>query len=226
MKLQLHRYLIALGALAIFTSLSSLHCTETIIASDYLLEMKALVAQDKLGKEQFIQLSNQLLKRLEQDNFDDLADNPSSIDLVANAGVSLISSPYFAESGAPELQAKGVAAIAMLLRAIDRSIDESWRFPLPKANVSPPLGTTNAAAGMDPATIQNEVLREQYEQAIKENNAINMKNKVQRRLRVQREAIIRCIAGLNGKGNWNKDKILGHFSKNERDVELFNALLE
>jgi|APCry1669189241_1035207.scaffolds.fasta_scaffold31450_2 hypothetical protein len=226
MKSTQYYFFVILNVLTVIAPIFYLHGDETLIASDYLIEMKGRLAEGKLDQEQFNQLSNQLVKGLQQKNSNILLEDPSSIDLLANAGLLLINCPYFYEAGSTELSQKGIVAIGLLLQEINRCIDTSWSFPMPSANVSPPLGVPNAAAGMDPAAIKDHLLRKEYENAIKENNAINLKNKQQRRLRIEQEALIRSISGLIGKSKWNNDEIISHFAKSDQQFYLFNKFLK
>ncbi len=85
-------------------------------------------------------------------------------------------------------------AIDAFLAKLHSLIEPNW-VPLPvTANVSPPEGTPNAAAGMSPDAIKDPELKQQFVRRIEENRKNNLKNSQQRDLREARERILSIAA--------------------------------
>lgn len=212
--------------LTILVLIAPLHGTNSHLVSDHITEMKEHFPEGDLNEEQFIKLSNFLVALLQKNSFDLSEQDPTSIDMIANAGVLIINCPLFSDPDSPKQREQGIMAIKMLLEEVNNSIDASWDFPLPRANISPPFGVPSAAAGMNPAEIKDSLLRKEYEDAIANNNAINLKNKQQRRLRVQQETIIRSLSSLSGKSGWKKNELMKRFAQSDQEIYLFNKFLK
>lgn len=104
-------------------------------------------------------------------------------------------------ASASEAEQNTVAnAIKALLTKLDGLIDENYQFQEGSANVAPPPGTPNAAAGMDPNAIENPQLRQQYLDAIEQEKQKNLKNRQQRDLNGTLASIIITLAGLPDSG--------------------------
>lgn len=91
-------------------------------------------------------------------------------------------------------------AIKPLLTKLDGLIDENYQAQPVSANVKPPPGTPNAAAGMNPDAIADPKLRQRYLDAIEQEGQKNLKNCQQQELRGTRQSNIITLAGLPGGG--------------------------
>jgi hypothetical protein len=88
-------------------------------------------------------------------------------------------------------------SIYLFFVKIDASIEEGYVWQAVSANVKPPSGTPNAAPGMNPHAIQDPKLREQYIEAIGNEQKKNLKNSQQADLVSARESITALASYIN-----------------------------
>jgi hypothetical protein len=110
------------------------------------------------------------------------------------------------------------STIDAYLEKLVEAIDPSWK-PLPvSANVMPPPGVNNAAAGMNPDAITDPELRRQYLDRIATNQGNNQRNIIQKELRRSRDRILRIASSLavkDGEQGLQKADILIRFGKDQ-----------
>jgi hypothetical protein len=95
-------------------------------------------------------------------------------------------------------EANAVAnAVKCTLDKLDSLIDENFKQYPGIANISPPPGTPNAAAGMSPDAILDPKLRQQYLDAFEDQRKKQEKNTQQRELKSTRDQILRYVAALD-----------------------------
>jgi|GEM_PF-3250726 len=105
-----------------------------------------------------------------------------------------------------------------VLSKIDAQYEENYQWQPVTANVAPPLGAPASeagyASGMDPAAIKDEKYRQKYLDAIAANQAKNLKNGQQSRLKMGREMLISFLSFIK---TWkNKPEL-----SNAQVTELF-----
>lgn len=91
------------------------------------------------------------------------------------------------------------------------------------ANIAPPLGIPNAAAGMNPDAISDPQLRKQYLEKIASENAKQIENRQQSELRRARASLLLLAAGLvsaDGKTGWSRADLMIHFAKDEESKAI------
>ncbi len=120
------------------------------------------------------------------------------------------------------------AAIRTTLNKLDSLIEENYQEQLGVANVSPPPGTPNAAAGMHPHAISDPKLRQQYLDAIENEKAKQEKNAQQREMKTARKLILMQIAALDpwrSTAGLSKDDLIGQFTGDGKSRELLRKLV-
>lgn len=131
------------------------------------------------------------------------------------------------DSGTPESEA--LAAVEAFLTKVALHIDEKWVFQQSPINVAPPPGTPNTAAGMDPNTIEDPKLRQQYIATIAAVQAMNLKNRQQTLLRRTRSDILLIASGMAATSHqpgWNHADLLAHFAKDDASRAILSEHLQ
>ncbi len=145
----------------------------------------------------------------------------ASTRLLANLGEG----KFPKESG----EAKAVAAaVKSTLAKLDTLIEEDYQWQHGIANISPPPGTPNAAAGMNPDAIQDPKLRNQYLDSIEKEKAKQEKNVQQEGLKTARKLILMHIAALESwrvAAGLSKEGLIEAFSNEGKSRELLREKL-
>ncbi len=142
--------------------------------------------------------------------------------------LALITSNQLKTGIEKNIGSSSVAAIDTFLVKLKGAIDPNWKSMPVSANVMPPSGTPNAAAGMNPEAIKDPNLKKQYLDLIKNNRDNNLKNGQQRALRESRDRILKAIAGLvsvPGEG-LSKDDVMARFCKDEQSKIILENYLK
>ncbi len=116
-----------------------------------------------------------------------------------------------------QIKPSALAVVETFFVKVLACIDTNWTFPRVTANVLPPAGTPDAAAGMDPNAIDDQQLKQQYLNLIATNQANNLKNAQQNDLRRLRKSVLRIIAAMTvraGEQGMHKVDVLTRFGKN------------
>ena len=126
-------------------------------------------------------------------------------------------------------EAKAVAiAVKSTLDKLDYLIVENYQEQIGVANIIPPPGTSNAAAGMPPHAITDPKLRQQYEDAIENERAKQEKNAQQRELRTTRKLILMNVVALE---SWrsatglSKEGLIETFTSEGKSRELLRDII-
>jgi len=126
-------------------------------------------------------------------------------------------------------EAKAVAtAVKTTLDKLDSLIEENYQEQPGVANVSPPPGTPNAAAGMNPHAITDPKLRQQYQEAIKKERAKQEKNAQQRELRITRKLVLMNVAALDSwrsSAGLSMEGLIETFSNEGRSRQLLREMV-
>ena len=120
-------------------------------------------------------------------------------------------------------------SIDRFLTKLNGAIDSNWKSLPVSANVIPPSGTPNAAAGMNPDAIADPLLKKKYLELIKKNQDNNLKNGQQRALRDSREKFLKAISELVAKTpgeGWNKNDVVARFCKDKESIEILERNLK
>ncbi len=145
----------------------------------------------------------------------------ASVRLLANLRDGMFSK----ESG----EAKAVStAVKSTLDKLDFLIEENYQWQHGRANISPPPGTPNAAAGMNPEAIRDPKLRQQYLETIKEEKVKQEKNVQQEGLKRTRKLILMNVAALE---SWrssvgvSKEGLIETFSNEGESRKLLREMV-
>lgn len=148
-----------------------------------------------------------------QADFSSSADSPVVIRQSTQIAEALLRSMDIRNNRSPVF-----SAIDAYLGKLVEAIDPNWK-PLPvSANVMPPSGVNNAAAGMNPDAITDPELRRQYLDRIATNQGNNQRNIIQKELRRSRDRILRIASSLavkDGEQGLQKADILIRFGKDQ-----------
>ncbi len=122
-----------------------------------------------------------------------------------------------------------LSAIDTYCSKLTDSIDPKWKHLPVSANVMPPAGVVNAAAGMNPDTITDPKLKQKYLDLIAANQNNNLKNSQQTELRRSRERILWLISSLVASGQsagWERSAALERFGKDSEARAILEAHLK
>jgi hypothetical protein len=126
-------------------------------------------------------------------------------------------------------EAKAVAtAVKSTLDKLDSLIEENYQEQPGVANVSPPPGVPNAAAGMNPHAITDPKLRQQYQDAIEKESTKQKKNAQQRELRITRRLVLMNIAALDSwrsSAGLSKEELVVMFSNEDKSRKLLSEMV-
>lgn len=126
-------------------------------------------------------------------------------------------------------EAKAVeTAVKATLAKLDSLIEENYHEQPGVANVSPPPGTPNAAAGMNPHAITDPQLRQQYQEAIEKERTKQEKNAQQRELRTARKLVLMHVAALDSwrsAAGLSKEELIKTFSNEGKSRELLREMI-
>jgi hypothetical protein len=126
-------------------------------------------------------------------------------------------------------EAKAVAtAVKSTLEKLDSLIEENYQEQPGVANVSPPPGVPNAAAGMNPHTITDPKLRQQYKDAIEKERTKQEKNAQQRELRITRKLVLMNVTALDSwrsSAGLSKEGLVETFSNEGRSRQLLREMV-
>lgn len=126
-------------------------------------------------------------------------------------------------------EAKNVAsAVKSTLDKLDLLIEDNYQWQHGKANISPPPGTPNAAAGMNPQAIDDPKLRQQYLDAIEEEKAKQEKNVQQEVMKASRKLILMNVTTLD---SWrsavglSREELIETFTNVGKSRELLREMV-
>lgn len=126
--------------------------------------------------------------------------------------------------------AKAVStAIKATLDKLDSLIDENFKQTPGVANISPPPGVPNAAAGMNPGAIQDPKSRQQYLDAFESERKKQQKNTQQLELNRARKQILMHVAALDSwraAAGLTKEGLIDTFSNEGKSRELLRKMVE
>ena len=126
-------------------------------------------------------------------------------------------------------EAKAVAnAVKSTLDKLDSLIDENFKYYPALANISPPPGTPNAAAGMNPDAIRDPKLRQQYLDSFEDQRKKQEKNKQQRESVSAREQILKRVAALDSwrvAAGLSKEEFIETFTNKGKSRELLREMV-
>jgi len=120
------------------------------------------------------------------------------------------------------------AAVKSTLDKLDSLIEENYQWQHGRANISPPSGTPNAAAGMNPEAIRDPKLRQQYLETIEKEKVKQEKNVQQEGLKRTRKLIVMNVAALD---SWraaagvSKEEFIETFSNEGKSRELLREMV-
>ena len=121
-------------------------------------------------------------------------------------------------------ETKAVAnAVKSTLDKFDSLIVKDFQYYPALANISPPPGTPNAAAGMSPDAIRDPKLRQQYLDAFEDQRKKQEKNKQQRESVSAREQILKRVAALDSwrvAAGLSKEEFIETFTNKGKSREL------
>jgi hypothetical protein len=143
-----------------------------------LAELKeAIKAKDKSKILTILEVSNYFHKAVSGETFEPASDVAFKIsageDVLVNLANEILADKWPVNS--PEVESV-MASFHLLFAKIDALLEEGYQRQPVTSNVSPPLGTPNAAAGMNPDAIKDPVLKQQYLELIKKNQTNGFKN--------------------------------------------------
>lgn len=113
--------------------------------------------------------------------------------------------------------------IKTTLNKLDSLIEEDYQWQHGTANISPPAGTPNAAAGMNPDAIQDPKLKQQYLDSIHKEKVKQEKNVQQESLKTARKLILMHIAALDSwreAAGLSKEGLIEQFTEEGKSREL------
>ncbi|BCU77914.1 hypothetical protein [Luteolibacter sp. LG18] len=130
---------------------------------------------------------------------------------------------------ADSAEAKAVAAaIRTALAKLDAAVVENYQWQPVMANVAPPAGTPNAAAGMSPMAIDDPGLRRKYLEAIAENQAKSERNQQQSSMTGIRGSLVLHVSGLEpwaSAAGLSKEELATRFTAEGKSRELLRERL-
>jgi len=152
------------------------------IPKSSLVELKeAIKAKDNSKVPPILEVTNRFQKSVKGETFEPASDVVhkiiSSEDILVHITNEVLADKWSVDS--PEVESV-MASFHLLIEKIDASLEEGYQRQTVTSNVSPPPGTPNAATGMNPDAIKDPVLKQQYLELIKKNQANGLKNNQQR----------------------------------------------
>lgn len=120
-------------------------------------------------------------------------------------------------------------AIKILLKKLDSEIIEGYVWQPVYSNVSPPLGTPNAASGMNPDAIKDPELKRQYLDNIEQNQLRNLQNRRQRDLHTARRSLLEKIARMDEwrtKAGMTVDESIIYFTNEGKSREILREMMK
>ncbi len=91
-----------------------------------------------------------------------------------------------------------IETVKMVFDRIDKATDDNYVYSGGTANVSPPPGVPNAAAGMNPSHIEDPKLRREYLDKIEAEQAKNLKHRQQLALQTARAKLGAYVLSCGG----------------------------
>jgi len=151
------------------------------VSKSALVELnEAVKANDKSLIPPILEVSNRFQKIVSGETFDPASDVANKIsageDVLIHLANEVLADKWPVNS--PEVGSV-IASFHLLFAKIDTLLEEGYQRQLVTSNVSPPAGTPNAAAGMNPDAIKDPVLKQQYLELIKKNQTNGFKNNQQ-----------------------------------------------
>ena len=122
-----------------------------------------------------------------------------------------------------------LAAVEAFLGKVSDSIDPNWQFQPVSANITPPAGVPNAAAGMNPDAINDPQKRQAYLDGIAAEQSKQLKNSQQTELRNARDGVLSLVTGLmvpEGKNGWTIEELYKHFAKDDQSRAILTSHLK
>ncbi len=123
--------------------------------------------------------------------------------------------------GSPEANAVP-SAIRATLDKLDSVIEEEYKPQMGTANIAPPPGTPNAAAGMSPDAISDPELRRQYLESFANEEKKQWKNHQQSDARTARKVILMQVSSLDAFG---KEERIERFTNEGKSRELLREMM-
>lgn len=163
-------------------------------------------------------VATELANVLPDVDFSPTAGASGRIKAVSKITIALLCTASVPKQNLNNINPTAISVAEMSLEKITSKIDDKWVFLLGSANVAPPAGVPCASAGMNPDTIADPKLRQQYLDRIKAEKTKNLINAQQSELRRSRDAILRAIVDVSSKNSlngWTRADILTRFGKNE-----------
>jgi hypothetical protein len=117
-----------------------------------------------------------------------------------------------------------LTAIDLYAKKLNNAIDPNWKWLTVYANVGPPPGTPNAAAGMDPEAINDPKFKKEYLNLIHQNQNNNLTNIQQSRLRLARDEfnwmLVNFTKTQDPATNWTSANVIARFCKDLESKKL------
>lgn len=123
--------------------------------------------------------------------------------------------------GSPEANAIP-SAIRATLDKLDSVIEEDYKPQMGTANIAPPPGTPNAAAGMSPDAISDPELKRQYLESFANEEKKQWKNHQQSEARTARKVILMHVSSLDAFG---KGELIERFTNKGKSRELLRKMI-
>ena len=114
------------------------------------------------------------------------------------------------------------SAIRATLDKLDSVIEEDYKPQIGTANIAPPPGTPNAAAGMSPDAISDPELKRQYLESFANEEKKQWKNHQQSEARTARKVILMHVSSLDAFG---KGELIERFTNEGKSRELLREMI-
>ncbi len=214
--------------LIIVAAMTGLAGAETDTPLPKMVEVGKAVAESKPAE--VARISADFEKALKEASLSPSPSIRAEVMAVQDASVRLLSNLRDGKFSKDSGETKAVStAVKCALDKLDSLIEESYQWQHGTANISPPPGTPNAAAGMNPQAILDPKLRQQYLDSIDKEKAKQEKNIQQEVLKDARKLILINVAALDSwrsAAGLSKEELIETFSNEGESREMLRKRVD
>lgn len=161
--------------------------------------------------------------QIEQADLSPARDIRFTISAVKDSALKLLTDLREGKFAKDSPEAKAVPeTLRFTLDKLDSVIEEDYKQQMGTANIAPPPGTPNAAAGMSPDAISDPELKRQYLESFANEAKKQWKNHQQQEARTARKAILMHVSSMDAFG---KDELIERFTNEGKSRELLRKMI-